>query len=81
MAGWRSEPVIGGALLVNATHQIDLATWFVGETLTPRFAQLDNVHFATPTEDLFFTSLASPTGVTATILSSWSPRPPSATTG
>jgi predicted dehydrogenase len=76
MAGWRSEPVIGGALLVNAIHQIDLATWFVGETLTPRFAQLDNVHFEAPTEDLFFTSLASPSGVTATILSSWSPQPP-----
>jgi len=76
MAGWRSEPIIGGALLVNAIHQIDLATWFVGEKLTPRFAQLDNVHFEAPTEDLFFTSLVSPSGVTATILSSWSPNPP-----
>lgn len=76
MAGWRSEPVIGGALLVNAIHQIDLATWFVGEVLTPRFAQLDNVHFEAPTEDLFFTSLVSPSGVTATVLSSWSPNPP-----
>jgi predicted dehydrogenase len=76
MAGWRSEPVIGGALLVNAIHQIDLATWFAGETLTPRFAQLDNVHFEAPTEDLFFTSLASPSGVSATVLSSWSPHPP-----
>ncbi|MCT7667781.1 Gfo/Idh/MocA family protein [Shinella kummerowiae] len=76
MAGWRSEPVIGGALLVNAIHQMDLATWFVGETLTPRFAQLDNVHFEAPTEDLFFTSLVSPSGVTASILSSWSPNPP-----
>jgi predicted dehydrogenase len=76
MAGWRSEPVIGGALLVNAIHQIDLATWFVGETLTPRFAQLDNVHFEAPTEDFFFTSLVSPSGVTASVLSSWSPNPP-----
>lgn len=76
MAGWRSEPIIGGALLVNAIHQLDLATWFTGEKLTPRFAQLDNVHFEAPTEDLFFTSLASPSGVTATVLSSWSPHPP-----
>ncbi|KQY25752.1 MULTISPECIES: Gfo/Idh/MocA family protein [Rhizobium/Agrobacterium group] len=76
MAGWRSAPVIGGALLVNAIHQIDLATWFAGEKLTPRFAQLDNVHFEAPTEDLFFTSLVSPSGVTATVLSSWSPNPP-----
>jgi predicted dehydrogenase len=76
MAGWRSEPVIGGALLVNAIHQIDLASWFVGEELTPRFAQLDNVHFEAPTEDFFFTSLASPSGVTASVLSSWSPNPP-----
>ncbi|MDE3831386.1 Gfo/Idh/MocA family oxidoreductase (plasmid) [Sinorhizobium meliloti WSM1022] len=76
MAGWRSEPIIGGALLVNAIHQLDLATWFVGENLLPRFAQLDNVHFEAPTEDLFFTSLVSPSGVTATVLSSWSPNPP-----
>lgn len=76
MDGWRSEPEIGGVLLVNAIHQIDLASWFVGEMLTPRYAQLDNVHFEAPTEDLFFTSLASPSGVTATVLSSWSPNPP-----
>lgn len=76
MAGWRSEPVIGGALLVNAIHQLDLATWFVGESLTPRMAQLDNVHFDAPTEDTFFTSLVSPSGVTASVFSSWSPYPP-----
>jgi predicted dehydrogenase len=76
MAGWRSEPVIGGALLVNAIHQLDLASWFTGEMLTPRFAQLDNVHFDAPTEDLFFTSMVSPSGVTASVLSSWSPNPP-----
>ena len=76
MAGWRSEPVIGGALLVNAIHQLDLATWFVGEPLTPRFAQLDNVHFEAPTEDMFFTSLMSESGITASVFSSWSPHPP-----
>lgn len=81
MAGWRSEPVIGGALLVNAIHQLDLASWFTGEMLTPRFAQLDNVHFEAPTEDLFFTSLVSPSGVTASVLSSWSPNPPVLTDG
>ena len=60
MSGWRSEPEIGGALLVNAIHQLDLATWFVGEQLTPRIALLDNVHFDAPTEDYFYTSLAAP---------------------
>ena len=76
MAGWRSEPVIGGALLVNAIHQLDLATWFIGERLTPRMAQLDNAHHEAPTEDLFYTALVSPSGVTASVLSSWSPHPP-----
>ncbi|MEO9778042.1 MAG: Gfo/Idh/MocA family oxidoreductase [Sedimentitalea sp.] len=76
MAGWRSEPVIGGALLVNAIHQLDLATWFIGEPLTPRMAQLDNVHHEAPTEDLFYTALVSPSGVTASVLSSWSTHPP-----
>ena len=60
MSGWRSEPEIGGALLVNAIHQLDLATWFVGEQLTPRIALLDNVHHLdAPTEDYFYTSLAA----------------------
>jgi predicted dehydrogenase len=81
MAGWRSEPEIGGALLVNAIHQLDLAAWFTGEKLTPRMAQLDNVHFSAPTEDLFFTSMVTPTGVTATVLSSWSPHPPACDDG
>lgn len=76
MAGWRSEPVIGGALLVNAIHQLDLALWFAGEKLTPRMSQLDNVHHGAPTEDTFFTSMVSPSGITATVLSSWSPHPP-----
>ena len=76
MAGWRSEPVIGGALLVNAIHQLDLATWFIGEPLTPRMAQLDNVHHEAPTEDLFYTALVAPSGATASVLSSWTPHPP-----
>lgn len=81
MAGWRSEPVIGGALLVNAIHQLDLATWFADEPLVPRMACLDNVHFEAPTEDFFFTALASNSGITATVLSSWSPHPPVSTDG
>ena len=76
MDGWRSEPDIGGALLVNAIHQLDLATWFVGEPLTPRFAQLDNIHHNAPTEDFFFTSMVSASGCSASVLSSWSPHPP-----
>lgn len=76
MAGWRSEPVIGGALLVNAIHQLDLALWFADEPLTPRMSQLDNVHHEAPTEDTFFTSMVSPNGIIATVLSSWSPHPP-----
>ncbi|MFV0493427.1 MAG: Gfo/Idh/MocA family protein [Pseudorhodobacter sp.] len=81
MAGWRSEPQIGGALLVNAIHQLDLATWFVDAPLRPRMAQLDNVHFDAPTEDLFYTALVSENGVTASVLSSWSPHPPICTDG
>lgn len=76
MDGWRSEPEIGGALLVNAIHQLDLATWFAGEPLTPVIALLENVHFDAPTEDYFYTSLRSPSGVVASVLSSWSPHPP-----
>jgi predicted dehydrogenase len=77
MSGWRSEPEIGGALLVNAIHQLDLATWFVGERLSPRIALLDNVHHLdAATEDYFYTSLTAPSGCAASVLSSWSPHPP-----
>ena len=76
MEGWRSAPEIGGALLVNAIHQLDLATWFAGEPLAPRVALLDNVHFDAPTEDYFYTSLQGASGCRASMLSSWSPHPP-----
>lgn len=81
MSGWRSEKGIGGALLVNAIHQLDMAMWFAGEAMQPRIGILDNVHHKAPTEDYFYVSMESASGCASSVLSSWSLHPPQSRDG
>jgi predicted dehydrogenase len=72
ITGWRLDPRMGGASLVNAVHSFDLARWFLGEAQPPVFSEIGNRTFDIPTED-WMDSIFTAGGSRVYIRSAWWP--------